>query len=225
MHSVKSLRTFNPDMKVALFTNKKITPNEYFDFIFPVDTSIHPIQGKVLAMVNTPFEETLYLDVDTEITDSLRPLFENLKRDEIYVAYEPNLDYTKRPPEFHGFKGKNIINTGLILFKQSSFTNSLVAEWKNEMLQVDKNTIKLGELDDQTIFNRIIENKLTLGFLDNSKYNVRYWAYKNMDEDMKNEIIVKHWHFMNRTFLSIKLEEYYCFMLRKLLGIHREQIR
>lgn len=222
MHSVKSLKSHNPDIKVALFTDRSLKSNLYFDYIFPTSKCIHPLQAKVLAIANSPFENSLFLDVDTEVVKPIENLFKHLVSNELCLSRELSVDFSQRPPKLLGFQKKNEFNTGLLLYKQTPLVKEFFAQWKKAVFSLNPKKIELGVLDDQTVFNDLYNKKYpkpTITPLDNTVYGVRYWAYHALDEAKKNEIVIKHWHMLNRSKISIKLEGLIIYALRKMLGI------
>lgn len=224
MHSVKSLKSFNPKLKVALFTDRKLKSNLYFDYVFPMRDNIHPLQAKVIAILNSPFEKSLYLDVDTEVVKPLEVLFKYLDDHDLYLARELSVDFSHRPPKLVGFKKGNEFNTGLLLYNMTPLVKGFFETWKKEVLSLDKKKINLGTLDDQTVFNSFYNSPtntlgLTIATLDNTIYGVRYWAYNTLNNLQKDKVAIKHWHMLNRSNFSIRVEGYAIFFIRKVFGL------
>jgi len=226
-YSIQSLKKHNHNLKTALFTNTNKNWTKCFDYVFSIDENHHPLKTKVSSLLKSPFYNTLYLDVDTAISADLSDLFSYLNKYEICLAKEPYIDYKKRPPEFISYEREDVFNTGLVLYKKTKPVINFLNIWKNEILNEENRRLVIGEWDDQFIFNKLIKSyEKDLGFLtiDNKIYNTRYWAYLNMSEDEQEKINIKHWHFMNRSKFSLKLEEYYIFVLRLLFKIDKEQV-
>ncbi|GEM_PF-1644557 len=228
LYSIKSLKRTNPDLKTALFASKpSANLKKWFDHVYPIDPSLHPLKNKVRAIGDSPFRYTLYLDVDTEICGDLETLFSFLQEFEFCIANEPKINYQKRPPEFLGYTRENEYNTGLVLYRKNKNTIYFLRQWAKEILKVPNDHLKVGEFGDQLIFNQLLKkngNELLYSILDNKIYNTRFRSYLHMADDLRRKVIIKHWHFMNRSKLFIKIDEYYIFLLNRLFKIKKEQI-
>jgi hypothetical protein len=113
----------------------------------------------------TPFENTLYLDADTEAKGSIESGFALLETADILIADDgrkmeglfrhskpgPTWDWIRKERDFtHDFIGKasnNQINTGAIFFKKSRQAHVFFANWYKEWL-------RFGKWDEQFSFMR-----------------------------------------------------------------------
>ena len=227
LHSVKSLNKSNPNIKTAVFTNINKRWLSKFHQCYPINECLHPLKNKVLSIINSPFEKTLYLDVDTEICGDISNLFTLLDQYDLCLTHEPKIDYSQRPPLFINYSRKDEFNTGLILYKKTSPVSTLFEKWFNQIYQVENKKLKVGIYDDQLLFNQCFSAnvmKCQFNVLNNRIFNTRFRAYFNMNNDIKDAVIIKHWHYLNKSKITIKLEEYYIYLLRVLFKIEREQI-
>jgi hypothetical protein len=88
--SARSVRACNPGLPICLVTDQSIEPDADFDIVrdvheTPSGTAAGPenylaldrvaYYRKILPLVGSPFEKTLFLDTDTWVGDSLEDLF------------------------------------------------------------------------------------------------------------------------------------------------------
>jgi hypothetical protein len=100
---------------------------------------------KPLSMLETPFQTTLWLDLDCEILGSLDPVFSVLPQDaQMGIVREPII----RQGEPGLLLGEVVYNSGVILYRKNS---SLIKKWADESLL--RNDQFLG---DQQLLSRII---------------------------------------------------------------------
>lgn len=133
IQSAATVRKHSPDLPIHLFANGH---DWGFDFEHDPEpfTSVGEIENphyrsKVDYSIHTPFERTLFLDVDTRLAADIRPIFDLLDRFDVALAHAPNR--VKRltqwriplPPTFPQF------NTGVFLYKTSPAVMSLLREW------------------------------------------------------------------------------------------------
>jgi hypothetical protein len=135
-HSAATLKTSNPELGTALITNISLPLPEHngrplFDQIQVVsDDSSRNRWYKVRLLELTPFEETVFLDCDTEVRGSLAPVFGLLGRYEFALKLKPRppaKDYMVAP----GLRGSEFSewNSGVIFFIHTAATRALLAAW------------------------------------------------------------------------------------------------
>ena len=139
---------------------------------------------KPLACLKSPFDRTLWIDVDCEIRGSLTPLFEYASKSVGFaMAFEQN-PYSANYP---------LYNSGVIAFQKNHQLLHLWAEWS-----MNKNRLFRG---DQEIFSYIVhEQKIKIDEIP-PIYN---WSRRNPD---RSDAVIQHWHgnhgkFVIRTQLS-----------------------
>jgi hypothetical protein len=69
--SARSVREVMPDVSIAIVSDRDVKSNVY-DFCIKLDSPEYGFGDKILAMKQTPFEKTLYLDADTYVQSSVR---------------------------------------------------------------------------------------------------------------------------------------------------------
>lgn len=107
-----------------------------FDHIlFIQDSRKKKFAFKVLAMMKSPFERTMYLDTDALVIKSIDHIFEALDRFEIGVTIEPSC-HTLINGTFQQYY-RDVVpewNSGVLLFKRSDSVKKLFAIWYSKLL-------------------------------------------------------------------------------------------
>ena len=117
--SAASVRARLPGYRIVLFCDSAPANAGPFDEIRVITPrTAAPHLDKLLAMKESPFERTLFLDVDTFLCDSPDGLFDLLDRFDIAMAHDPRYgepypEGTGVPPSFPEF------NQGVVLFRRS----------------------------------------------------------------------------------------------------------
>ena len=138
-HSFNSLRFFNPNLPVTVFSDYKEILNSSLGFDCKKIENDFGLKPKVLGIKNTPYSRTVFLDTDTEIKGSITPLFNFLNEVDFCLAKE--------------FSHNNAFNTGVISFKRSPQVNSFIETWYSSMNNGHE------KVCDQGAFNNIIKFK------------------------------------------------------------------
>ena len=138
-HSFNSLRFFNPNLPVTVFSDYKEILNSSLGFDCKKIENDFGLKPKVLGIKNTPYSRTVFLDTDTEIKGSITPLFNFLNEFDFCLAKE--------------FSHNNAFNTGVISFKRSPQVNSFIETWYSSMNNGHE------KVCDQGAFNNIIKFK------------------------------------------------------------------
>ncbi len=121
--SARSLKAAVPSVPVTLFTD--VGAHAAFDdvvLLAPGD----PYRQKVEALLRSPSEETLVLDVDTFVVSDVTDLFALLARADLALAHAPVRvtvpldDVPDSYPEF---------NTGVIVYRRAPVTTELFEAW------------------------------------------------------------------------------------------------
>ncbi len=108
---------------------------------------------KPLAMHLSPYEETLWLDLDCEVRGPLNPLFDHLENNplKISVAKEPEKVQVFELEKGLILPGEITFNSGVVAFSKHS---PVIAEWVEKSLKSNHKYI-----GDQHILSRILFNK------------------------------------------------------------------
>ncbi len=103
---------------------------------------------KPRAMSLSPYEITLWLDLDCEVLGSLLPLYELPKEYQIALAKEPEHGQEVLLNEGFRLEGEIIYNSGVVVFRKQA---SVIKRWEEEsLLKTD------SFVGDQNLLSRII---------------------------------------------------------------------
>lgn len=157
--SIASLRKHSPAMPIAVISDK---PRKGVDLNIPLAAS--SIRGdhwqtRIAAFSQTPFTRTLYLDTDTIVCSDVRPLFDLLDTYEFCAA-----PCTTQPEQRPGLM---MFNCGVMLWRFSTRTLSLMAEWEHAYINRPAT-----DRADQESFSRVIPPHVAFGAL-HPRWNLR----------------------------------------------------
>lgn len=128
VNSAISLRDHYPKANITLFTHEVFIQDNDRKFFDNVITNI-PVhkRAKMWGMAKTPYNNSLYLDSDTEIrSERIKDVFDILgKNDIMFTKIVPHVSNTRRIDddnelEYHG---------GIILYNNKKPTIKLINEW------------------------------------------------------------------------------------------------
>lgn len=150
---------------------------------------------KPFALLQTPYEYTIWLDTDCEVRSSLHPLFSQIEKSErIVIRPSPKkiLDHATRHTLL--LEGEMLFNSGVIGYRKHS----------PEILAWAKATSERGEgfFGDDQILSRIIhENGWSVTVLDPS-YN-----RQELEEGQQPGTKISHWAGQSgKFFISLKMQ-------------------
>ncbi len=129
--SMKSLKRMNVE-PVCLICSPELNTEEVkraFDVVIEIEELInYTYLSKVMGMQNTPFDQTIFLDSDTFITDTISELFEVLDLVDFATTLEQKLHTTN----LEGLSYKKIFpefNSGVIVYRRSLAMQKVLADW------------------------------------------------------------------------------------------------
>ncbi len=196
--SLKSLRRYEPDLPVIVYTNFSIS-GKYNVKVEPLGDHDNPHKHKVSSIRRSPFEETLFLDTDTEIRSSLEPLFEELGGRDFCAANAHEADYLVRPPRFIAMVKEATFNTGVLLYRKTEATDRFLEKWERAVVGHDSSQMWAGHYGDQYFFNDLLargareECGLRWGTVENWRWNLRSIAKPQvMSEGKLAEVCIMH---------------------------------
>jgi hypothetical protein len=134
--SISSLRRTNPGIKICLVTNNENVPDKFkgkIDTIIKLNESLHFFKLKVLAFLHSPFQRTVFLDLDTKIKGDISELFEFLRYYDIGVAPDPLCDWEKKD-YFLDYFNLNNLNTGVLAFQKNAKTEFFIKNWLDSFI-------------------------------------------------------------------------------------------
>lgn len=167
VQSAKSVRRATPDVRIAIATNSP-APAEFDDAIALSEPDSY--RAKIVAMIASPFDRTLLIDVDTYVAADVSEAFRILDAFDVAAAHDPNrasLPLDDVPDSF------SELNTGVIAYRRNEQVGRLLHTWLNEY-------DRLAPLEptsyDQPSFRRSLyqATDVRLAVLP-SEFNLRFW--------------------------------------------------
>ncbi len=177
IYSAKSLKRKNPSLSITLFTDApdKVTP-KFFDEVIKIDSSLHPLKLKVDCMEKTPYHNTLFLDTDTKVEDSLSPLFDLIRNVDLVIARAPKTLYQNGRFHLVDFYHETDFNTGVVGYKMSKEGRDFIRAWNKVTKQQEETVMKPGRFCDQYHFNELMKG----GLADRLNLSVQIVDNKNI---------------------------------------------
>lgn len=195
--SIRSLKQKN-NIDITVFTDKKSV--SYLDktnikIVF-IDEPKYSFYDKIYAIMNTPYDRTLFLDTDTYILSNLDNLFILLDRFDLAASHAPGRtdrnDFNDIPKAFSQF------NTGVVLYKKK-IIEILCKKWKENYNNKHPH--------DQYSFRKAVYNLNTINcYVLTPEYNFRMLFHSFLNNDVK---IIHDHDFINLSNKQkIKIIEY-----------------
>ncbi len=207
IYSAKTLKKYNKSIGTTLFTSDINVSSPYFDNVIHQPPIKHPQKYKIENMLNSPYEYTLYLDSDTQITDKIEELFDFLLNYDLGVTNRVKCNWG-HPVEFIDYIDETCYNGGFLLFKKNEKVNTFIQAWYDKMAKNKDEDIKPGTATgDQMPLNELFfEDNLvsSLGIayviLPNKIYNARPWLWRRAKLDGEfNNIKILHSKDLNQS--------------------------
>jgi len=153
MLSISSVRSCMPSIPVTLFTDQLLANSDPLIRIEPLAPNEirRDFCAKILPMIRSPYEKTLFLDTDTYMCSSCEELFPMLDRFDIMAVPDPwRCDYAFEtvPLSFPTF------NSGVIAFRRSEATENFFKDWMRNHDEIFSNKMRAQE--DQPAFRHTL---------------------------------------------------------------------
>ncbi len=164
--SARSVRAVTPGVSIAIVTDEPGATG--FDTVVPL-AEPDGYRAKVVGMLASPFERTLFLDADTYAAADVAELFELLDAFDLAAAHAPNrvvLELDDVPDAFPE------LNTGVIAFRRNAAVERFLRGWLEEY---DRLRLLHPRSEDQPAFRRALyaASGLRLAVLP-PEFNVRF---------------------------------------------------
>lgn len=166
MLSIESLRRFNPDIPVTVFTDR-IRPVEHQGVsVVEIPEPKLSFYDKWIGIKNAPYYKTLYLDTDTYICDDLSDIFLMLDYFSLLICFD--LTYYKRycvkQEQMYGVPTSfPIFQAGVIAFRRDEAFEKFLIRWE-EIFWNEIHT-KAGVDDDQAALRIALYKDTSLRFM------------------------------------------------------------
>lgn len=189
LDSIKRVREVMPYVMIALCSDSRIDEDIDINYFIKLESPQYNFADKVCNYLRTPFENTLFLDTDTYLVDSVESIFELLNRFDIAAPHAPieEDDYVSITDAFPE------MNSGVIAYKKNSSTECLFNLYKKHYLYSLKCEVEKCGLvpPDQPSFRYALFNSnVELSFLPH-EYNcmVDYPSF------LSNRVHILHGHY------------------------------
>lgn len=130
LNSAKSAKLHNPDLPLAIHTDVEDPDMSVFALRCGAAPFRYDFGAKIDALLEMPFERTLFIDSDTYICGDLRELFGLLDDFDLLVSREPTREWCGHPesgiPDCF-----SELNTGVLGFVKSEATSEFLQRWKD----------------------------------------------------------------------------------------------
>lgn len=187
--SARSVKSHHADIKIAISTDQNIPPDTDFDIVLPVQPlPENPGQErylardrvayyrKILPLLDSPFNKTVFLDSDTYVAAPLTDLFTLLDQFDLLVApahvvYDYRFErdaapFSAIPAAFGQF------NTGLVAFRKGDSTSAFLNRWKENYF----NHTAQHTVNDQPAFRLTLYQGVASFHVLPAHYNIISWV-------------------------------------------------
>jgi hypothetical protein len=168
--SANSFKENMPDIPIAVLTDNEIAAKEnfVFDLVVQLENCEYSYIDKILALKESPWEKTVFLDTDTYNLNPCYEIFELLDKFDLAVAHAPVRDSWRKsqvcPISFPE------LNTGVIAYNKSSLFYDLVDSWYATYENQKKNK---NVPHDQPAFREALYHSQLRFTILTSEYNLR----------------------------------------------------
>jgi hypothetical protein len=169
--SARSAKVVMPDVPIMLASDRDSDCPD-FDIQIKIENPEYSFMDKILALKETPFDKTIFLDTDTFVLADVTDLFNLLPRFDIAAAFEPArfLDRIGGIPTCF-----SELNTGVILYKSADTVFEAIDEWHRLYAEEIEGMKTIGKKawHDQYSFTRVIFEKNIPFYVLPPEYNAR----------------------------------------------------
>nr|WP_321452399.1 putative nucleotide-diphospho-sugar transferase [uncultured Carboxylicivirga sp.] len=227
-YSAKTFKKYNKNIPVCLITNNassKDINKKYYSKIIEAPQFSNVFKQKVWAIANTPYNETIFIDTDTQINDNIAELLDFLQFYDFAIAPRSKCQWGKET-KFLDFNDESAFNTGIFSYRKNEKTIPFLTNWVEEVNKIPDNEMRGsgGLMCDQKIFNRLVfeenafsKHNINLLQLPNTIYNCRPWPIKRLkDENRLQHVKILHFHGLNENWLIKKFNSFQYIIKNKL---------
>jgi hypothetical protein len=132
---------------------------------------------KVFAIQSTPFDRTLWLDIDCEVIKPIDPLF--ALPEGFYIAVETEASHKRERKLNIIFEDETLYNSGVLLYRKEE---PLLKKWADALVALEENFFS-----DQHVLSRIIHQEKYPVQILNENYNWR------MSQGFNIHAAIVHW--------------------------------
>jgi hypothetical protein len=176
--SLSGLRRHHPELPVTVFSPYPVPRGLDADHV-EYDSALHPLQQKVDVLRRSPYQETLFLDTDTNILKPFVDVFDLASAGNFALAKAYQWVPTDTGEQRLELEHPEQFNTGVLCFDSSEVTHAFLDRWFEAVLGQDPTDMWPGHNCDQTWFNRLVAEgvpqacEMSMTVLPNREYNTR----------------------------------------------------
>lgn len=204
IRSALSLRAQCPHARIDLFTDKAVETDVFDQVHISTDSWFRP---KIDALINSRFEQTVYIDADTLIIDDISDIFFLLQRYDIAVTQDQGRN-SKHCREIHSLEFPQsfpTLNGGLIAVNKRPETTALLQAWRDILKET-------GSRKDQPSLRELLwQSELHIAVLP-PEYNVMHLHWLDS---------INHRHGLPKVIHSPKMHRYFKNKGKKIAGLYQ----
>ena len=189
--SAQQTATVMPEYPIAIVTDRE-PDTDCFDTVI-IDKSSFQKRDKPRALQQTPYRQTIYLDTDTYLADSVDGLFDILDAFELGVRRDQGQSHvpesSQLPRSFPQF------NSGVIAYQSTGGVMDMLEDWERRCRPTDK-------FDQRSLRPALYRSEVRFTPLPN-RYNCQYHWKNVVDGPVK----IFHGPLVDRAAKSIDLHE------------------
>jgi lipopolysaccharide biosynthesis glycosyltransferase len=159
--AAKSLKSHCPNLSVHIFTDRDVSSYGCFDSSTNISDPNTRYGCKVDYFLDSPYQNTLYLDADTRVCEDITHMFELMDQFEFAIAHDPGrakhlrkyfgeipFKKAKHQKKFISKAPKSFLpmNSGVILYKKTDAVIKFFKAWQKsfheEGLEADQPTLR-----------------------------------------------------------------------------------
>ena len=129
--SAESVKKFSPDLQITFLCDQEVN-SKFVDHTILIKPTCQ--RSKVDYIYDSPYDETLFMDIDVVVDYPIDDVFDILNRFDLGICHDlarKRLKYSKVMPEYEEIPyAFSEINTGIIVFKKCENNEKLFSLWK-----------------------------------------------------------------------------------------------
>ena len=178
-----------PGLAIAVVTDLPSKAGAEFDQVIECTTPPrYSFFDKVLALQDSPFEDTLFLDADTVVCDSCLEAFDLLERFDLAIAHDSSrlgasVDCTDAFVE---------LNTGVLFFRRTDAVRRLFGRWLEAYRLGDERAP--GERHDQPFLRAELFQSDVRFYVLTPEYNLTLWHPGFVGSRGRVKVVHGKWH-------------------------------
>ncbi len=195
--AIASCRAHLSAYPIALVTDSKNVPAGLVDLIIPLEKPEKSFAVKIQPLINTPFEETLFLDTDVLVCEPCDEIFAPLERYDLAIAHDPYRTSYKIETLPVSIP---MPNTGVIVYKRTEGVLRMFRRWE------ERHRTHFGKYhgNDQPAFREVMFESNIRHFILPPEYNLRTFFPSMIGGHLDVKIIHEHTPYLHAIARTLK---------------------